>query len=257
MDTEYRFRRPPKGDTKDDVALSDDSQEDLQQVTQQLDGLASELRNAMKELREKEDSGPKAAARPDTLVHEVKAAVAYLTEQKEDRDAQQEERDRKKKRRRKWGWVATLLGAIGAPGGGYAYYRMPDKVDAEDIQVQINERVDPLEKAVLGCTPSEVRDKTCTDKMRKESVKGVGETNSKKTERLGDLHMSQRELIIDVRDEDTKLQRDIAKRLRVELPEGEPETVTEARKEVKAYKKRKAAKEAQEALKLGDPFADL
>lgn len=161
-------------------------------------------------------------------------------------------------RRRRWkNWAAVLGLVLGGGGGGGGYYYSQHEGEAG---VDVKTRTLNLETAVRGCEAG----KDCTDKERKASLQGVSGLNSKKADRLKDLHMNQRELVIDVRDETMAAQKAIAEKLHVDLStekneygKVEPATVTEAREEVKAWKALESAKKAKEAQKKGDPFSDL
>ena len=248
----------PEPDTPRHRSPTSPPPQDLSDVTLQLDNVAKELHDAMRELRE--DSGPKSTGRSKTLIGEVQEATRLLRVEASAKKVQRDDAEKKKKRNKKWrNWIAAAVGAL-TPVGGYGYSRLPDSVQNEDVQDTIDTRIAPLEKAVGGCSLEQIATEECTVEMKAAGIKETTQLNVKKVDRLGDLHMEQRGLIIDVRDEDMKVQRKIAERLHVDLsdvPAEGSQKVKDAREQVKAYKGLKAAKAAKEAQKAGDPFAGL
>lgn len=171
-----------------------------------------------------------------------KHRVAEVKDEKDER----ERRQRRETNVMRYVVAPLVVAALGGGGfGAYQNLRTPG-----DIAEAVDARVDSLETTIKGCPNGE----TCTGKASAESLTGRMEKVEEKTQRLGDLHMGQRELVIDIRDE-------LAEKLDAASPRAAAttprESINKAREQVEAYKTLKAAKDAEAAMEKGNPFAGI
>ena len=126
--------------------------------------------------------------------------------------------------------LTTVMGGGGVLGYLQATDQSPPEVKAEDVQETVDKRVEDLE--------------------RRQAVQ------VQRVRRLADLHYETLELILDQGDEQNDKLDAIADKLRVREDIPEPDTVHEAREEVRAYKRRRQ-REGRPASVKGDPFAGI
>lgn len=190
-----------------------------------------------------------------TALREALTAVVDREREASDKHRVSEVKDERDARQRRERREAVLLRYVVAPlvvaavgGGGLGVYQ--NMQTPEDVTKAIDSRVDELETAIKGCPAGD----SCPKEDRAESLTGRVNKVEQKTQRLGNLHMGQRELVIDVRDELSQKLDAVSPRA-AQVPE--PESVKDAREQVKAYKTLKATKGIEEAMSKGDPFAGL
>jgi len=108
-------------------------------------------------------------------------------------------------------------------------------------------RTEMLDRAIYGNPEGQ-------KKEEKRGLVGRLDSAEQRIERLGDLHFDQRSLILDVRQELADKLDAVSPRARNVSP---ADSVEEAQRQVDAYRKRQRAKEADAALRKGDPFSGI
>lgn len=200
------------------------------------DSLTTHLTKEVENLRKIQEVRER--AREATAVQASKAATSADTKLQILLDFYQAQDEHRAHRRRfylRFVLPSALSAVLG--GGGVTTWLVatddtPKKPTTTEIKQTIEDRVNKLEQQ-QGATGQRV-------------------------ERLGDLHFENQELWLDGIDRIDQRLDAIGERVRVqtETPP-EPETISRAREQVKAYRRRKEHREVEKALKKGDPFAGL
>ena len=191
------------------------------------------------------------AALADVLPDALDVVVAREREASDEHtlaEVESERANRNARETRVMRWVIAPLMVAALGGGGAGMYQ--NMTAPRNITDAVDKRVDDLETVIKGCPNGE----TCAPKAKAASLSGRVDNVEKRTDRLGHLHMGQRELVLDIRDE-------LADKLDALSPLAAdvkaPESLGPAREQVDAYKALKASKEADAAMSKGDPFAGL
>lgn len=137
--------------------------------------------------------------------------------------------------------VLAVLASLGTAGWGSYELVVRPRETAEASRMQV------IDRALHG-------DPAASDPDDKKGLAGRLNSAEQRIERLGDLHFDQRSLILDVRQELADKLDAVSPRARNVPPS---ESVEEAQRQVEAYRSRKRAKDADEALRKGDPFSGI